>query len=373
MTEREIKTIRRYYTRPVTALAWFGSGLLAMVFGILLEMIGSVAFDLKGSTGPALYGALVLLLLCMALFLVQAISVMWGVRRKKWAAIAEKARTSVSYTDRTTQLLAANTAVAAGRLMSRSDNDTIKTAGDISTAVGGVVGMHAIVGILFEVRKSAKHIAELLGIKLPAAKPRVLAILLLPAALLVAITIPSYLDGIQQHHESAAQAAAVVEKLEQVFEASCDSVSADDPAERYKDYGYGVTGRLKDENNDTRSYLAVTVNNNGVVEAVTYSLGIDVNSSKEDNIAQAKADMERLNQALRSADVPFLSPNLGETHTLREDFIALFWENSYYENCRSYYEEEGLSMGYYTESQEDYNDYSSSYFYITVKPPEEEN
>ena len=164
-----------------------------------------------------------------------------------------------------------------------------------------------------------------------------------------------------------------LEKLEQIFEASCDRAYADDPMEYYKDYGYRVTGYLEHEDNDTQSYLSATVNNDGVVEEITYSLDIDVNASKEDNIAQAKADLARLNRALRSADVPFLSPNLGEEHTLREDFITLFQENSYYENCRSYYDEEGLFIGYYTESQEDYNDYSSSYIYMTVEPPEEES
>lgn len=373
MTDKEIRIIKRYYTRPVTAVAYLGAGLLSMFIWIFLDMLRSVAFHLPGSSDTVFYAGLVIMLAYMAMFLFQAVSVIWGVRRKKWDAIQEKARTSFSYTDRTTQLLTANAAVAAGRLMSYSDNDRVKAAGDVSTVVGGLVGLHAIVSMLLEVRKSAKRIADIQGIKLPSVKLRVVVIALVPVVALLAVAMPSYMQAIRESREDAAQAAVVVEKLEQVFEASCDRAYADDPMERYKDYGYGVTGYLEHEDNGTQSYLSATVDNDGVVEKITYSLEIDVNASKEDNIAQARADMERLNQALRSADVPFLSPNLREEHTIKEDFIALFRENSYYENCRSYYEEEGLSIGYYTESQEDYTEYSSSYFYITVEPPEEES
>ena len=373
MTEKEIRTIKKYYTRPVTAAAYLCTGLLSMFIWIFLDMIRSVVFHLSGSSMEVAYVAIAILLIYMILFLFQGVSVIWGVRRKKWEVIQEKAHTYLSYTDRSAEVLAANTAIAAGRLMSRSDDDRVKTAGDISTAVGGLIGLHAIVSILFEIRKSAKRIADALGMKLPSVKLRVAVIILVPLVLQLAVATPYYVQAVRESREGAARAAVILEKLEQIFEASCDRAYADDPMEYYKDYGYRVTGYLEHEDNDTQSYLSATVNNDGVVEDITYSLDIDVSASKEDNIAQAKADLARLNRALRSADVPFLSPNLGEEHTLREDFITLFQQNSYYENCRSYYDEEGLFIGYYTESQEDYNDYSSSYIYMTVEPPEEES
>lgn len=371
MTDKEIRIIKKYYTRPVTAVAYLLAGILPMLLWIVLDMMRSVVFHLSGTNEMMVYVGLTLFLLYMVFFLFQAISVIWGVRRKKWAAIQDKARTQISYTDRSAQLLAASAMGAAGRLMSRSDRDEVKAAGDISTAVGGLLGLHAIVSILFEVRRSARLLANTLGVRLPSVKLRVTAIILIPVAALLSVAVPSFAQAVRESREDAAQAAVVVGELEAAFAPFCDRVYADDPVEYYRDYGYQVTGNLYDDDLDTRAYLSVTVNNDALVEKVVYSLEIDIHASKEDNIARAAADLERLNQALRSADVSFLAPNLGEVHTLREDFVARFQENSYYENCRADYEEDGLFIGYYTESQEGYDDYSTSYFYITVEPPEE--
>lgn len=372
MTEKEIRIIKKYYTRPVTAAAYLCMGLLSMFAWIFLDMIRSVVFHLRDSSMEVAYVGIAILLVYMVLFLFQGISVIWGVKRKKWDAIQEKARTHISYADRSAEILVANSAITAGRFMSRSDDDRVKAAGDISAAVGGLVGMHAIVSILLEIRKSARRIADTQGIRLPSVKLRVAAIILVPVALLLAVAAPYYVRAVQESREGAARAAVVINELERVFRASCDSAYADDPMESYRDYGYRATGNLYHQDNDARSYLSVTVNNDGVVEEVVYSLDIDVSASKEANIQRASQDMERLNQALRSADVPFLTPNLGEEHTLKADFINRFRENSYYENCRAEYEDDGMFIGYYTESQEDYNDYSSSYIYVTVEPPEAE-
>ena len=278
MTEKEIRTIKKYYTRPVTAAAYLCTGLLSMFIWIFLDMIRSVVFHLSGSCMEVAYVAIAILLIYMVLFLFQGVSVIWGVRRKKWEVIQEKAHTYLSYTDRSAEVLAANTAIAAGRLMSRSDDDRVKTAGDISTAVGGLIGLHAIVSILLEIRKSAKSIADALGMKLPSVKLRVAAIILVPLVLQLAVAAPYYVQAVRESREGAARAAVVIDELERVFQVSCDRAYADDPMEYYKDYGYRVTGYLEHEDNGTQSYLSATVNNDGVVEEITYSLDIDVSA-----------------------------------------------------------------------------------------------
>lgn len=84
VTEKEIWTIKKYYRWPATAVAFLGSGVLELLYWIFLQMIGSIVFHQKGGDDLTFYAGLAVSLLCLSLFLFQMISMIWGVKGKKW-------------------------------------------------------------------------------------------------------------------------------------------------------------------------------------------------------------------------------------------------------------------------------------------------
>ena len=370
VTEKEIRTIKKYYRWPATAVAFLGSGVLELLYWIFLQMIGSIVFHQKGGDDLTFYAGLAVSLLCLSLFLFQMISMIWGVKGKKWQAIVEKAQAQVSQSDYTSTLLAANGAIAAGRLMSHSKEKKVQTAGQVASTIGGVVSLFVIAAMLLEIRKNAKTVAQLVGVKLPGAVVQVLLIVFVPFLLLSALAVPGYLQSARQIRTAMDVASVAVNELETTFESACDSTYANDPYEHYREYGYDVSGRLYHEGYDVESYILVTVNNEGVVDEVVYCMDIDVNLSKQENLDRCEADMARLNRMLLSANVAFASENLHEIHTLDVDFVEQFQSASYYKEFRISDDDAGMYFVYYTDSEEDYNRYSSSYIYVTVEPVE---
>lgn len=372
VTEKEIRTIKKYYRWPATAVAFLGSGVLELLYWAFLQMIGSIVFHQRGGDDLTFYAGLAVSLLCLFLFLFQMISMIWGVKGKKWRAIVEKAQAQVSQSDYTSTLLAANGAIAAGRLMSHSKEKKVQTAGQVASTIGGVVSLFVIAAMLLEIRKNAKTVAQLVGVKLPGAVVQVLLIVFVPFLLLSALAIPGYLQSARQIRSAMDVACVTVQELEATFETACDSTYANDPHEQYREYGYDVSGSFYHEEGDLESYIRVTVNNEGVVDEVAYCMDIDVNLSKQENLERCEADMARLNRMLLSADVAFAGENLHKTHTLDADFVEQFQSSSYYEDFRIRDDDAGMYFSYSTDSEEDYNRYSSSYIYVTVEPVEAE-
>lgn len=372
VTEKEIRTIKKYYRWPATAVAFLGSGVLELLYWVFLQMIGSIVFHQRGGDDLTFYAGLAVSLLCLFLFLFQMISMIWGVKGKKWRAIVEKAQAQVSQSDYTSTLLAANGAIAAGRLMSHSKEKKVQTAGQVASTIGGVVSLFVIAAMLLEIRKNAKTVAQLVGVKLPGAVVQVLLIVFVPFLLLSALAVPGYLQSTRQIRSAMDAACVTVQELETTFDMACDSTYANDPHEQYWEYGYDVSGSFYHKEGDLESYIRVTVNNEGVVDEVAYCMDIDVSLSKQENLERCEADMARLNQMLLSADVVFASKNLNDVHTLNTDFVEQFQSASYYKEFRIRDDDAGMYFSYSTDSEEDYNRYSSSYIYVTVEPVEAE-
>ena len=60
------------------------------------------------------------------------------------------------------------------------------------------------------------------------------------------------------------------------LEPACEYVSADDPYERYQDYGYHVRGYLHDGDPDTqKTYTYLDFDNKGTLKEVSYIAEID--------------------------------------------------------------------------------------------------
>lgn len=179
---------------------------------------------------------------------------------------------------------------SAGKLTSHSDNEKTRTAGDVATAIGGIIGLAAIVGMLMDTRKNARAVAKIEGIRLPSVKLQVVGIVLIPVVLLTAISIPPFVRSVERTKAEAETAWVTIRKLETVFEARCDSAYGNDPRENYQEYGYSVSGRRYHEK-DMESYILVTVNNQGLVESVAYCCDVDIEITPEENLTRAAEDM----------------------------------------------------------------------------------
>lgn len=367
MTKAQIRKIRRYYTWPVTAVAFFAAGLFAGLMGILLSMVGSVFFHISGTDDRSFMACITVMLVGMALFLFQTIAVIFGARGKKWRQILEQAHADEVRGDYSAHLSLSLGLSSAGRLMSHSDNEKTRTAGDVATAIGGIIGLAAIVGMLMDTRKNARAVAEIEGIRLPSVKWQVVGIVLIPVVLLTAASIPAFIRSVERTKAEAETAWVTVQKLETVFEAHCDSTYGNDPRENYQEYGYGVSGRRFHEN-DVESYILVTVNNQGLVEDVTYACDVDLNITPEENLAQAAEDIGFFHELLVSGGVEFSEENLTLLPQFSEAFTRSFCDGSYYENCREEIEDQGITFWYHTEPEEEFDEYSEPYFYITIEP-----
>lgn len=367
MTKAQIRIIRRLYIWPVTAVAFFAAGLFAGLMGVLLSMVGSVFFHISGGDERSFMACITVMLAGMVLFLFQTIAVIFGARGKKWRQILEKAHADEVRGDYSTQLSLSLGLSSAGKLMSHSDNEKTKTAGDVATAIGGVIGLAAIVGMLMDTRKNARAVAEIEGIRLPSVKWQVVGIVLIPVVLLTAISIPPFVQSLERTRAEAETAWATIQKLERVFEAHCDSAYGNDPRENYQEYGYGVSGTRYHEN-DLESYIRVTVNNQGLVERVTYCCDVDIGITPGENLARAAEDMAFFHDLLVSGGVEFAGENLTLLPQFTEAFTSSFCNNSYYEDCRDEIENQGITFWYDTTPEEKFNEYTDPYFYITIDP-----
>ncbi len=195
---------------------------------------------------------------------------------------------------------------------------------------------------------------------------RKISIILLPILLLTLVYIPQFMASKQNMDAGIALASKSVYALQTALKQECNHVSIDDPKEDYSDNGYQVTGYLYDYEEPYNAYISVTVGNDGLINDVRYSVGIDLQASKEENLKKAELDLLKLNVMMNDSGVRALSYDLLEEYIIPKEFQSQFKAISYYEDL-SFQKDENISVNYMTESEEDYDEYSKSYIYIGIK------
>ena len=138
-------------------------------------------------------------------------------------------------------------------------------------------------------------------------------------------------------------------------------MSADDPYERYQDYGYHVRGYLHDGDSDTqKTYTYLDFDNKGTLKEVSYIAEIDPNASLEDNLARIELDLNELSSAVQTVDVKTVSPELLAPQKLPEEFRQTFLNGSLYERI-SIRTSDGPIKTYYsfdTEPEDEFDEYT---------------
>lgn len=209
--------------------------------------------------------------------------------------------------------------------------------------------------------------AALLGLlldgDLPSVKRYVLLILLIPLALLVLCFVPTYVQSYNKLQDQEKVIAASLNKISDVFTTACDYVYSDDPADDY--YSYYVNGYLEDDDHYDYAYVMVSVNKEGMIEGISYSIDIDVNKSKEENLQAAEKTLNLFNSLIQAIDVPAVNEDLLKEHELSDEFINWFLTASYYEN-EDFVTADDMMISYYSTPLEEYDDYGYSYIYMSI-------
>lgn len=364
LNEQEKRLIKRYCIMPALASTFLTMALLIGGVWILLVMIGDLA--LHGSFyGIGLYvylgiAAAYTIAFCIC-FLVPRI----GMKKNKWKQIVEKAQVEMSNKDYSSKIAFALGTKAVGTLLDMTDNPKAEAAGDVFDAVSAISSVSTVVQMTNEIGRNAKAVAAVFGIKIPKAKKYIAAVVLLPIILLPAVYIPHFVQSKQNSDSEIAIASKSVYELQKALEKDCDNVYIDDPKEKYNSDGYKVSGYLYPSDSDNKSYVSVEVGNDGIISDIRYSVDVDISKSKEENLERAKLDILKLNVMINDSGVKAKSYNMLDECSIPEEFVTQFKEGSYYEKINI--EKDGISINYMTDSQEEYDEYSSSYIYYVIK------
>lgn len=305
---------------------------MAMLIGavwILLCMVNDLVFY-GDFYHLGLYTYLAIAAVYTAAFIVCYLVPHAGMRKESWKEITRKAREPLHSGDFAPQASAAGIAA---------------TAADMG--------------------QNARLTAEVCGVHVPRAKSYVTAVVLLPILLLTAVYIPHFIAARRTMEAEIAVASESVYALQAAFQEGCDHVYADDPREEYDSGGYRVSGYLYGYDSPLTSYIYALIDNGGLISEVNYAIDLDIQGDKEENILKAAEELAALNQMLSSTGLSARAEELLEEYALPEGFIAQFIAGSYYESI-TYVKNENTWIYYMTDSEEEYDEYSSSYIYVSI-------
>lgn len=365
ISEQEKKQIRRYCLLPSIAAACLAVAILIGIPWIVLVMINDIVWE-GGFYGLGLYTYLGIAAVSLTAFVVCFLIPRIGMRKEKWMRIVEQANVMLSNNDYSAQLAASMGARAMGTLLRHTNRENASAMGDAFNALAAVGTLATVTQMTNELRRNAKCIAAIYGVKVPKARNYVLAVILIPVLLLIGVYIPQFVSAKQNADAGIVQASKSVYALQDSFKTDCDHVSIDDPKEGYNGSGYDVTGYLYAYDEPYQSYIWVTVGNDGQICEVIYCIDVDVHASKEETLEKASLDLLKLNVMMNDSNVKAVSEQMLSEYTLPEMFVEQFADHSYYENLRVSVDE-SYSVSYVTEPEEEYDESSEPYIYITLE------
>ncbi len=146
-------------------------------------------------------------------------------------------------------------------------------------------------------------------------------------------------------------------------------MSADDPYERYQDYGYHVRGYLHDGDSDAqKTYTYLDFDNKGTLTEVSYAAEIDPDASLEDNLARIELDLDELSSVVQTVDVKTVSPELLAPQKLPEEFRQAFLNGSLYERISIRTSDNPIKTYYSfdTDPEDEFDEYTHPSIRITL-------
>lgn len=193
---------------------------------------------------------------------------------------------------------------------------------------------------------------------------------IVPVLVLIAVYVPQYAQGNQETQEKIALAAEQIDIAANALAPVCQRVSADDPYERYKDYGYHVRGYLREGDFSwDGAYVYLIFDEYGTMTEIYYCEGVDVTASLEENLSQAEQDFRALNAPLSGLGVSVADPELLATCAIPAEFEEAFLQGSFYEDIRVYDNDAPVRVAcsFDTESEEEFDEYSRPQIALSLR------
>lgn len=370
LTEHEEKLIQRYYIYPKIAITVVIMALALGVPFILLEMIDDLVFHDEEVIFWGLYVYLGFAALYLILFCYCTLRAKLGMRKEEWQELQRRLSVCQSQSDYSGAVAGSLAMGATGRLMQKSQNKTVRGVGT-AAEVAGAIGAVATAGAMnAEIAHNAQAMAEAYGVPLPRTKGLRTVLVLLPLVILIGTYIPQYSHAHTAMQQNTLLVSQRIEEITKALDPVCEYISADDPAERYQDYGYRVIGYLRGMNTDApKCYVYISLDSTGVLESLSYDEEIIMSLSLEENLSRIEKDFETLHRVLQKADIPTQSPELLTTYQLSEEFREAFLAGTYYQSidCSENGESTRVYWSFETESEEEFDEYTHPRVYLYVR------
>ena len=361
LTEQEQKRIQRYCTYPKIAAAALVMAFVACVMMLPLQMINDIAFHQKEFQAAGIYTAIALTAIELAIFCYCALAPRFGMQGKQWKELQSRLAVAQENKDRSAEVAGVLAAQAAGRLLKNTDNDVARNLGGAAEIAGAVGAVATAADVLAETSNNAEAMASAYGVTIPSAKKQIIALIVIPAIVLLCVYIPQYVQGNSELQTRKAIAAEQLAITQDALEPVCARVVADDPYESYHDYGYRIIGYLRDNDlGAPTAYIYLSFDADGMLTSVDYTSQIDPAASFEDNLARAEQDFATLCAPLNELDISVAAPGLLTSCNMSDEFKQAFLAGSLYDEINIKAEDESIKSYYTfdTDPEDEFDEYT---------------
>lgn len=370
LSEKEKKQILRYCVYPKIALLALVMSFVLCALIVPLEMIDDLVFHNDGFEPVGLNVGIALIALCVVVFCFCALRPKFGMRGKQWIDLQNRLSVRQTQSDRSAQVAGVLATQAAGRLLQNSDNKAAQALGGAAQVAGAIGAVGTAADMLSESANNAEAMAKAYGVPIPNIKKKLVACAIVPVLVLIAVYVPQYAQGNQETQEKIALAAEQIDIAANALAPVCQRVSADDPYEKYKDYGYHVRGYLREGDFSwDGAYVYLTFDECGTMTEVDYCEGVDVTASLEENLNRAEQDFQALNAPLNGLGVSVADPELLAMCAIPAEFGEAFLQGSFYEDIRVYDNDAPIRVAcsFDTESEEEFDEYSRPQIALSLR------
>ena len=370
LSEKEKKQILRYCVYPKIALSALILSFVLCALIVPLEMIDDLVFHNDGFEPVGLNVGIALIALCVVVFCFCALRPKFGMRGKQWLELQNRLSVRQTQSDRSAQVAGVLATQAAGRLLQNSDNKAAQALGGAAQVAGAIGAVGTAADMLSESADNAEAMAKAYGVPIPNIKKKLVACAIVPVLVLIAVYVPQYAQGNQETQEKIALAAEQIDIAANALAPVCQRVSADDPYERYKDYGYHVRGYLREGDFSwDGAYVYLTFDEYGTMTEIYYCEGVDVTASLEENLNRAEQDFQALNAPLNGLGVSVADSKLLAMCAIPTEFEEAFLQGSFYEDIRVYDNDAPVRVAcsFDTESEEEFDEYSRPQIALSLR------
>ncbi len=376
LTESDVKLVRRLYLWPKLGTYFLFAIFPTLAAWVTLIMIDDIALESRGVYEAGIFALFPIVIIYLVVSMVLLVRSRSLAGSDEWARVERVALTPHVDASTPGELHAALGLASAGRVAeavgdARGDRN-LEGLGETAQVAAGALGLFGVWQLMRSLHEAARRIAEEYRLPMPGLAPRRLVVFLAPIVALAIVFAPRFAASASAMSEARQAAAETIDVVASAFEdGGCGYVSADDPQEGYQSYGYRVFGYTLDIGDPQTSSLCVSTNEDGVVEKLDYHTEFDLSLTPEENLARAESDFARLAGMISGLDVPIATDGLlAADPTFPAEFVESFVSGSYYDDLIVRFEtESGLrgTVSYETDPEEEYDEYSSSYVYLTFE------